>query len=235
MNPSLTSFITETTHPRGPDGPTISPGKLCRPRLLIVLEGLNDCEFLRRLATVLRQEGEPVPDLARLEQQGAVILLPVGGGDLAAWARRLAPLQLPEFHLYDKEQSPETESRQSLIQQINQRSGCLAALTRKRSLENYLHPQAIRDALGVELAFGDETPLAEALAERCHQQAVRALRWKALPRRRQKNLVQRAKRRLNTCVVTQMTVALLTQRDPRGEIRSWFAAIGQMLRGEWER
>ena len=73
------------------------------------------------------------------------------GGQLALWAHRLARLGLAEFHLYDRESPPATAQRQAIVATINQRPGCVAQLTGKRSGENYLAPEAIFDACGVSL------------------------------------------------------------------------------------
>ena len=67
----------------------------------------------------------------------------------------------PEFHLYDREQSPETERRQGVIARLNARSCCRAVLTRKCSLENYLHPEAIEEVTGHWLAVDDDRSVAE--------------------------------------------------------------------------
>lgn len=195
---------------------------------LVVLEGQHDCEFLRRIAAMLHRAGELPTDLATLEAQGTVILLPIGGGNLANWSRRLAPLGLLEFHLYDRELPPETHVRQAWIRQINERVGCRAVLTNKRSLENYLHASAIEQALGVQLAFDDNTPMTEALARSCHDAKPRQLPWERLPRASQKKFLHRAKRRLNTQVASRMTPRLLAERDPAGDLRSWLATIGLM-------
>ena len=78
-----------------------------------------------------------------MESQGQVVFLPFGGGDILSWPERLAPLRKSEFHLYDREQSPETDVRRTAIDRVNLRANCRGALTTKRSLENYLHPLAI--------------------------------------------------------------------------------------------
>src|SRR6185503_15091729 len=80
--------------------------------LLVLLEGANDVEFLMRIASRLHQELPTIPDLSHLQQTGRIVLVPLGGGDPAAWPDRLRPLELPEFHLYDREQQPETDVRQ---------------------------------------------------------------------------------------------------------------------------
>lgn len=115
-------------------------------RVLLVVEGTNDIEFLRRISLTLHNHDVSLPNLACMERLGELIFIPFGGGHVKAWTDRLAPLNKPEWHLYDHELSPETAFRQKAVDQVNLRSRCQARLTQKRSIENYLHPQAIAAA-----------------------------------------------------------------------------------------
>ena len=81
--------------------------------ILILLEGANDLEFLVRIASRLQSDLPNVPDLGHLQLTGRIIMVPLGRGDPASWPDRLRPLDLPEFHLYDREQLPETDVRRS--------------------------------------------------------------------------------------------------------------------------
>ena len=78
-----------------------------RARLLVVVEGLHDVVFLRALTRILHGADASIPDLAALEAEGELVFLPFGGGDVLAWADRLASLRVPELHLYDRE-APKT-------------------------------------------------------------------------------------------------------------------------------
>src|SRR5215207_9108609 len=89
-----------------------------------------------------------VPGLQALVSAGRVIFVPFGGGNPAAWSDRFAPLECPEFHLYDRESPPETDLRQAAVVRVLSRPHCRAYLTGKRALENYLHPEAIAAARG---------------------------------------------------------------------------------------
>lgn len=174
---------------------------------------------MRRLETDL-------PDLDDLAQQGRLILLPAGGGDLTAWTHRLAPLACPQFYLFDREQEPETSVRRSVISQLNQRPDCRAALTQKRCLENYLHPEAIAAACGVWVEVGHDTSVAAAVAQAHPEwQAI----WPTLTRRACQRRIERTKPQLNTLAVRHMTVDLLRERDPVGEVIGWFRQIAHLL------
>ncbi|HUQ71028.1 MAG TPA: hypothetical protein VM165_15985 [Planctomycetaceae bacterium] len=193
---------------------------------MIVVEGVLDAEFLRHLSDQLQPDIPDLPDLCRLTAAGHIVWIPAGGGDLRAWTTRLAPLGVAEFHLYDREQEPETTIRQTVVDQIRQRLGCDAALTTKRALENYLHPAAIQAATGITIDFGDHDPVAERLVgSRPHLDAV----WPTFTRRSRQRLLNLAKRTLNTQAVRHMTSALLAERDPTGEVLGWFQRIGALL------
>ena len=199
-------------------------------RVIVVVEGTNDIEFLRRISLILRTADHTLPPLAEMEQQGELIFLPFGGGSVAAFTHRLAPLGQPEFHLYDHELPPETEYRRQAAEQVNRRPGCQAVLTSKRSLENYLHPHAIAAAGDIPVAFDDFDSVAENVAKRIHQRGLDDTPWEQLAPRSRKRQANRAKRWLNTRVAERMTSALLDEQDSQGEIPSWLQTIGRLAK-----
>ena len=197
------------------------------PRILVVVEGPHDIEFLKRISMILHAHQPGLPDLASRERRGALVFVPFGGGDPWLWADRLAALGLPEFHLYDRESPPETELRQRVADAVNLRPRCRAVLTGKRSLENYLHPAAIREVSGIEVQFTDDDHVAELIAQRLHSQDRQAL-WAALPRRTQTRRCNRVKKWLHAKAVDRMTPARLAERDPQGEVVSWLATMARL-------
>jgi hypothetical protein len=201
-------------------------------RVLVVVEGTNDIEFLKRASAILRAHDGTLPDLATMQERGQLIFLPFGGGGVASWAQRLAPLELPEFHLYDHELPPETELRREAAAQVNRRQRCCATLTGKRSVENYLHPQAISAALDIDVEFDDFDPLAELTAKRSYLREGSGTPWELLRRRARKRLTHRAKRLLNTCAINRMTAELFAASDPDGEVRAWLATINDLANGQ---
>lgn len=198
-------------------------------RLLFVVEGTNDIEFLRRISLMLHAENSRLPNLAEMERHGELIFVPFGGGHVRAWAERLAPLARPEFHLYDHELPPETELRQQAAAAVNQRSQCQAVLTKKRCLENYLHSDAIFAAGGIHVQFDHFDCVAELTARELYRQRPGEIAWQLQARRSQSRMANRAKRWLNTKAVEQMTPALLAEQDSDGEITSWMLAINELI------
>lgn len=197
--------------------------------VLVVVEGTNDIEFLRRISRVSREDNSEMPDLVQLEDDGRLIFLPIGGSDHRLWSHRLAPLGIAEFHLYDRDVSPLTQEHRAAVDAVNGRQGCIAALTGFRQLENYLHPQAIYAARQIEVEFGGEDDLPELVARRNVDTEGNGCRWLDIPPRKRRQMKHRAKRWLNTEAADQMTAALLDEQDPSGDVRSWIEAIGWLI------
>jgi len=216
--------LTEFFNHKPPDDQAL----VDRARVLVIVEGTNDIEFLRRISLTLHAVNSDLPNLADMEQQGQLIFVPFGGNNLPSWIHRFASLGKPEFFLLDHELSPETESRQEAAEIINQRPGCRAIVTRKRSLENYLHSDAVRDAGQTDVTFGDFDPVGTIVAKTLYESGIADKPWELLSRRSKSRLTSRAKRWLNTTVASQMRSELIEQRDPVGEIASWLTTIGQL-------
>ena len=198
-------------------------------KLVVVVEGRHDIEFLRRISKILHIAEDRLPDLSNRERAGDLIFVPIGGGDIASWATALAGLGLAEAHIYDREVSPETELRRRAAELVNKRPGCRAFVTSMRSLENYLHPDCIREVSGLDLTFNGDDDVADIVARACHGRDATEPSWALLTGRAKKRCRERAKRWLNRAAVERMTAELLGQRDLAGEVRGWLAAIAEML------
>ena len=225
--------MPNTAMPRSPPRLLTSTRSITAERcLLLVVEGVNDVEFLRRISRMLRPSDASLPDLDELEQRGRLVFLPFGGGNVAAWATRLEPLGCSELHLYDREAGAETHYRIATAKRVNARPSCRAFVMAKRSLENYLHPKALATATGIELQFGDNDPVAELVAKKRFTGEEPFVEWDHLPRRARKRFANQTKCWLNTRVVEAMTPELLRDRDrdPQGEVITWMQAIADMTR-----
>jgi len=197
--------------------------------LLVLLEGNNDIEFLSRLSRQLAAVHTRLPNLFQLHGDGAIAMIPIGGSP-ASWTDRLEALGCLEFHLLDREMEPTTAARRRWAERINCREGCRALITGKRSLDNYLHPQAIEAAGGAAIEFGDDDGVGEMVARHWYEQHASTLPWEQRSRRTRARLVHRAKRWLNSVAVDQMTANLLFERDPAGEVIGWLETIDEMTR-----
>jgi len=52
--------------------------------VLLVVEGFNDIEFLRRISKILHAQDCSLSDLDELEEQGRIVFIPFGGGGIDA-------------------------------------------------------------------------------------------------------------------------------------------------------
>ncbi len=111
-----------------------NPPSMETVRVFVVVEGINDIQFLKHISAILYSDNTALPHLARWEQQDKLIFVPTGG-DPFAWTDRLAPLHKPELHLSDREVAPETELRQKAAACVNLRPGCRALLTSNAALK----------------------------------------------------------------------------------------------------
>jgi hypothetical protein len=195
------------------------------PGVLLVVEGLNDIEFLLRMSRILHAHGASVPDLADLERLGRLVFVPVGGENLQHWSKRLGALGWREFHLYDREVAPETEIRHQAAFAVNARPDCRAVVMQKRSLENYLHPLAIEEAKGFQVRFSDLDPVADIVARLCLPVDCH---WDELSRRAKNRLRYRIKKWLNRDAVDRMTPARLAEQDLSGELMSWLSVVAAL-------
>lgn len=204
---------------------------LCHPPpVLVLLEGVHDIEFLTRASRVLSQDDTNVPDLASLEFKREIVMLPLGGNGPQAWVDDLASLGKSAFLLFDRESIAESRTRKSTVSLFNAASSVQALLTSKRSIENYLHPQAIFEASGVSVDFGPDDNVAEVVArQRLNDKGV--LRdWHSLTTRTRKRLRDRAKHWLNRQAVDGMTAPRLREQDPNGEVVGWLRIIGNLVK-----
>jgi hypothetical protein len=185
-------------------------------------------EFLKRISATLHRHDSALPDLGQMESDGELVFVPFGGGDVRAWAFRLAGTGAAEMHIWDRERPPETEIRQQVARIVNLRPGCRAFLTKRPTLEHYLDAQAIFEATGMSIEFCDDDDVAEVLARSMYQEHGQQLAWEQLPARSRKRRRDKVKKLLNTRAAERMTIERLAKVDPEGEIRSWLETIAEL-------
>lgn len=200
--------------------------------VLVVLEGNHDISFLKRISTILHAADTSIPDLTKLEANSSILFVPIGGGgasDIAAWGKRLNVLGQPRFHLHDCETWPETGRRLTAVAQVDRYPNCIARLTTKRSLENYLHPQAILRAGGPQVSFLANDDVATEVARAKFALKAPEFPWNRLTGRTRQRLIARCKRWLNTDAVSQMTPEMLAESDPAGELIGWLRELDELV------
>ncbi len=198
-------------------------------KMFIGVEGKYDIPFLRNISNILIAGGEVIPNLTDLELDGLIIFLPLGGSSLVQWSDRLRGLHRPEFHLYDRDTAPPQQAtHQADVDRVNLRPDCRAFSTSKREVENYVHFEAINQALqNANIAarltqkLGDFEDVPTVLFNLVNIEVAQSNMWGET----------RAKDFLNNAALSYMTKAMLDQIDPQGEVLGWFQTMEQMLAG----
>jgi len=199
-------------------------------RVWVVVEDAHAVEFLKRISRVLAQGDATLPDLGQWSLEGTVAFIADNAVSKPALTNSSVG-ELKEFHLLTREIESITVQRGALARTVNSRPNCLALVTSKRALENYLHPDAICRARGVRIDFGDFDDVLEAAAAATFQ-ADDGRRWTSLSKRARKRLRDRTKKWLNRAAVDQMTPRLLAERDPSGEVVGWLRSIAGLADAE---
>jgi putative ATP-dependent endonuclease of OLD family len=176
---------------------------------------------------ILIDGGETVPNLGELELDGVVVFLPLGGSSLVQWSDRLKGFHRPEFHLYDRDNTPPAPATHQVeVDAVNQRPDCRAFSTGKRDVETYVHFDAINLALGttnlptrLKQQPGDFDDVPVLLFSQVNIEVAPSNMWGE----------NRAKDFLNNAALTYMTKGMLDQIDPQEEVLGWFRIMEQML------
>jgi len=199
-----------------------------RVQVVVCVEGPNDVAFLHHMGAILREIDDSLIDL---KDDPGVVVIPVGGSTLVQWvqAHHLRRTNWPEIHIYDRD-TDTPPKHQSAVDEVNARNdGSWATLTSKRETENYLHPDAIAEALGVTVAFGPDDDVPLLVAQAIHQTDPQAKPWDQVTDKDRAKKVSRAKKRLNQEAAAKMTPERLAQSDPSGEITQWLRKITETV------
>jgi len=201
-------------------------------KVFIGVEGGNDINFFRNISHVLSSNGEDVPDLSKLEDEGKIVFFPLGGSNLALWVSRLSGLNRPEVYIFDRDEAPPKRSKyQDVVDEINNRPGCKAFVTGKMEIENYLHPSAIKQVRpNVDITFGDFDDVPALVAQAIHENSGSPNRWEDLSDDAKRKKISRAKVWLNSQATLFMTPDLLDEIDTDNDLRGWLRTIGQLLK-----
>ena len=199
--------------------------------LFVFVEGKHDIPFLMNLADALRADGAPVPDLRQLELDGRIIFAPLGGSNLLLWTNRTKNLLKPEFHLYDRDNTPPADPKyKQAIDEVMNRAASgepvHANCTNKKEMENYVHIDAINEAL---LAGGFPSPRTSNYADTDDVPKMLTQELNMVLPAHGKWSEGVTKTFLNNHAVTKMNQARLAALDPAGEVTGWFQRIVQML------
>ena len=172
------------------------------------VEGGNDITFLRTISKMLSENKIPcIPDLGEAEDSGRLFFVPMGGSNLGLWVSRLKGLCRPEFYLVDSDKKSDSK-----VHELRERENCTVRVTKKRELENYIHPDVIKccypDYKGTGSCSEDVPAL---FAQAVHEASESTQDWQSVISKTKKfeKKVSGAKKKLNSEFVAKMTPDLL--------------------------
>jgi len=195
--------------------PSIEKEKINKLKLIVCMEGPRDIEFFKRLSKKIDEDIN-----IDIENDQRIILIPLGGSTLKHWVNNnyLRKLNLPEIHIYDGDKE---EYKQTAQQVDNRNDGSKGFTTRKREIENYVHPNIIEDIFR-ELNSNkliDRTQ--DNWLDEWNQSDLIPLIQNKGVRIREK----RIKEKICTEGIENMTVELFQELQAYEEIKEWFRAI----------
>lgn len=206
-------------------------------KLFIGVEGPNDITFLQNISKVLRNNAIDVPNLEKMELDGELIFIPLGGSTLALWSSRLENLNRPEFHLCDRDTIPPKPAKYQKYEiEVNARKNCRAYSMSKKEIENYLHKDAIISAykeiginIVIETNFNSFDDVPQKVAQKVHEASNSLKAWNELTDKEKKEKESKAKRLLCSQAPKYMNNTLLYEIDPDKDLLQWFQYIKDLL------
>lgn len=217
VTPFTTPFIDQGADVFGAVADALGLTPDSRVKVLVCVEGPTDVDALSHLSAALHREDPTIPNLL-LDQRFAFV--PLGGSTLKHWVSKqyLKALRLPEIHLYDSD----VASYEPRVAEVNARgNGDWARRTLKYEIECYLHASAIQEAFGIEIEVGNDPAASAVLPTFCAEYS-RSKGFDGVMKE------TKAKILLAQQAFPKMTAALITERDPDGEVTGWFRQMAAM-------
>ncbi|NLV29083.1 MAG: ATP-binding protein [Erysipelotrichaceae bacterium] len=194
-----------------------------RAKVIVCVEGPHDLQYLRRIGDLLRTKDNSVIDIFA---DPRVALIVLGGSTLKEWVNQhyLKNVGLPEVHIYDRDEllNDGRYKYQEEIKIVNTRGdGSVGFLTSKREMENYLHIDAINEALRPAVS----SDFTFTLTDECdvETEIKKQLNGRVKIQRRS------IKHWLNEEAADCMTIERLKERNGYEEIKRWFTTIADKV------
>jgi putative ATP-dependent endonuclease of the OLD family len=177
-------------------------------KVAVFVEGPHDIEAIKTFSKTINQQNERIIDLS---QSNNILIIPSGGSTLKGWVENqyLKSLGIPEVHIYDRDEKTPPKY-QKWCDKINERGdGSIAFITKKREMENYIHPTAIKEIIGVEIEITDQSNVPKMLSEMVefNEKTIKHL--------------------LNKDAVSLMTYEQICEIDSEKEIENWLQTISK--------
>jgi len=190
-----------------------------RVQLLLCVEGPTDINFFENISKILHETDPNIP-IVGLDSR--IAAFPLGGSTLFQWITNhyTKNLGLPEVHIYDRDdQTP--PKYESAVNMVNaQDDDSWATLTDKREMENYIHPDAIREILGINIIVGDMDDIPHKVSDEVNLDTTNP--YSLLGENRAKRIL------MNDCA-KKMTSTRISAIDTNNEISQWFQEINNRI------
>jgi len=181
-------------------------------KVVVYVEGRHDENFLRNI--------NKIDDLFIILNLECVDIIPMNGGNLKNWVQKnyLKDSNIIEVHIYDSDlnSGKSTNQYKESCQKVNERddeSYCF--LTKKREMENYIHPKLIEEEFNIScndiLDRWDEADIPKFLISKTskNEDAIKGI--------------------LNGKLSKKMTKELFIELNAFNEIKSWFEKIKELM------
>jgi putative ATP-dependent endonuclease of OLD family len=199
-----------------------------RALLLLCVEGPTDMACLRTFCRIYRQQ---YPSLICIETDPRIATVLLGGSTLQSWTAQhlLQHTNIREFHLYDRDMLLDSggyKYAKAVVTVLERKNGDTARLTKRREIENYLHPEAINRILTpkvghqVKVSFTRDDDVESLVATAIPDQ-------NGNPRKKLKH--RDLKSWLNREVASSMTFDELKEVDSDQEVLGWFTEISRLV------
>lgn len=195
-------------------------------KVFLCLEGPSDIAFFNNIAPLFGVD---------LINDNRIVAISLGGGTLGHWVTNnyLKKLNKQEVHIYDKD---EDLKYKEFVDEVNNRGlEHYAVLTQKRELENYFHESIVipsfqrNDGFPITIVIDDESDISTSIAKLRHQQRSPLKVWEEQGKHYRDKCSGHVKKHLNSNTSSQMTIALLQQRNAYDEVNQWFEEIKKRL------
>jgi len=181
-------------------------------KVVVCVEGKHDENFLRNI--------NKIDELFEIVNLDCIDIIPMNGGNLKNWVQKnyLKDSNIIEVHIYDSDLNSGNSTNQykESCQKVNERddkSCCF--LTKKREMENYIHPKLIKEEFNIScdeiLNSWDEADIPKFLVSKTakNEDAIKGI--------------------LNGKLSKKMTKELFIELNAFDEIKSWFEKIKELM------
>ena len=205
--------------------PSVNKDKIDKLKLIVCVEGPTDVEFFKRLSKIIDDDLK-----IDFENDQRIIIIPLGGSTLKYWVDNhyLRKLGLPEIHIYDGDKK-ENERK---AEQINSRSDdSKGFVTRKREIENYVHPNIVKDIFSLtdeELINLIDLSKTDWIADWDKIDVPKKL-MKIYENKKWSIQESKIKEKICTGGIERMSIELLKELNAYEEVKEWFTTIKNML------